>query len=147
MNKAYNYALSLLAKREHSVAELTNKLEQKSFDSDIIALTIAKLKEQNFQSDARYAEMLCRARVRQGYGPLRIKQELNYKGISAYITDEVLATERENWVKYAAAVWQKKYKHQGAISGKDIQKQKSFLYSRGFGLDTIDLLFKQEFEF
>ncbi len=142
MNKAYNYALSLLSKREYSAMELENKLLQKGFDSDTIALSVAKLKDLNLQSDERYVEMICNARIRQGYGPLRIKQELSCKNIDSYLIEDILIKEQDNWVEYALAVWRKKYKGQEEYSGKEIQKQKSFLYSRGFTVDTIAKVFK-----
>lgn len=144
MNNAYNYALSLLAKREYCVSELVNKLEQKGFDSDTISLSLAKLKELNLQSDERYVEMLCHARIRQGYGPLRIKQELISKNIVSYLIDDILATEKTNWVDHALSVWHKKYANNIQYSSKEIQKQKSFLYSRGFSVDTIAKVFKEE---
>lgn len=144
MNKAYNYALSLLAKREYCVTELANKLEQKGFDSDIISHSIAKLKELNLQSDERYIEMICNARIRQGYGPLRIKQELLSKNIASYLIDGILASEKDNWLNHALSVWHKKYAKDTQYSIKEIQKQKSFLYSRGFSVDTIAKVFKEE---
>ncbi len=147
MDKAYNYALSLLAKREYSVSELINKLEQKGFNSDTIELSVARLKELNLQSDERYAEMICNARIRQGYGPQRIKQELIYKNIASYLVDDILAAEQDNWVAHALKVWHKKYKQKPIYPSKDIQKQKSFLYSRGFTVDTIDMVFKEELPF
>lgn len=144
MNKAYNYALSLLAKREYSALELENKLQKKGFDSDIIALSLGKLKELNLQNDERYVEMICHARIRQGYGPLRIKQELSSKSIAGYIVDDILRLEQNNWVEYAYSVWRKKYKQQEQYSTQDIQKQKSFLYSRGYTIDTITQVFKEK---
>lgn len=143
MNKVYNYALSLLAKREYSATELINKLQQKSFDYDVITLVIAKLKDLNLQSDERYAEMICNARIRQGFGPLRIKQELYAKGIDSNFVDNLLKIEQDNWLGYALSVWHKKYKQQIDYSFQEIQKQKSFLYSRGFTMDTISKVFKE----
>jgi regulatory protein len=144
MNKAYNYALGLLAKREYCVTELTNKLEQKGFDSDTISLAFAKLTELNLQSDERYVEMICNARIRQGYGPLRIKQELISKNVASYLIEETLAVEKDNWFEHAISVWHKKYAKNIQYSSKEIQKQKSFLYSRGFSADTIAKVFKEE---
>lgn len=144
MNNAYNYALSLLAKREYCVTELINKLALKGFESDIICLVIAKLKDLNLQNDERYVEMICHARIRQGYGPLRIKQELISKNIASYLIDDILAQERNNWTEYALSVWLKKYNKDVEYSAEEIQKQKSFLYARGFSAETIVKVFKHE---
>ena len=143
-NKAYNYALMFLAKREYSVSELTNKLEQKGFDSDTIAPLVIKLKEQNLQSDERYAEMICRTRISQGYGPHRIRQELSFHNIEEHLIEGILALEHDNWVDHAVSLWQKKYKKSGNYTSQEIQKQKAYLYSRGFTADTIGKVFKEE---
>lgn len=142
MDKAYNYALSVLAKREYAKSELITKLQQKGFESAIIDSAINRLQELNLQSNERYAEMICRARIKQGYGPLRIKQELSVKQVDSNYVDELLACEQENWVSHALAVWHKKYNRQIEYSGKDRQKQKSFLYARGFSMDTIAMVFE-----
>lgn len=142
MDSAYNYALGLLAKREHAQAELITKLAQKGFDPVMIERVVAKLQDLDLQSDERYAEMLCRVRVKQGYGPLRIKQELDARKIDSIYTNELLAGEQGNWVSHALAVWHKKYNRQAEYSGKDRQKQKSFLYARGFSVDTIAMVFE-----
>ena len=118
------------------------KLLQKGFDSDIIEHVIAKLMELNLQSDERFAEMICRTRVKQGYGPLRIRQELSLKQIDSSQVDDLLSTEQDNWVAHALAVWHKKYNRQIEYSTKDHQKQKSYLYARGFAVETIAQVFE-----
>lgn len=142
MDKAYNYALSILAKREYARSELMTKLLQKGFDSVIIESVIAKLMDLNLQSDERYAEMICRTRVKQGYGPLRISQELNLKQIDSSQVNDLLREEQDNWVSHALAMWHKKYNRQAEYSVKEQQKQKSFLYARGFSMDTIAQVFE-----
>ena len=142
MDSAYNYALSVLAKREHARSELVIKLEQKGFDIATIEQVVAKLQDLNLQSDERYAEMICRVRVKQGYGPLRIKQELDARQVDSVYISESLASEQGNWVSHALAVWHKRYNRQAEYSGKERQKQKSFLYARGFSVDTIAMVFE-----
>ncbi|MDF1758247.1 MAG: recombination regulator RecX [Legionellaceae bacterium] len=142
MNKAYNCAVSLLAAREHGFLELVGKLTNKGFDESDILSAVEKLKKLDLQSDQRFVDMICRARIRQGYGPERIRNELKQKSVDSDLIEEKLETERSNWVSYAVEVWQKKYKQQIEYSHSEVQKQKRFLLYRGFSMDTIAMVFE-----
>lgn len=137
MNDAYACAVRLLARREHSVAELNDKLLHKGYCDLDIENAINRCLQQGLQSDARFAESLVRTRIRQGYGPLRIRQELQMKHISPALITEVLSAEHENWLMHAMVVWEKKYKASGDVSFENKQKQKQFLLYRGFTPDII----------
>jgi regulatory protein len=66
---AYEKALGLLARREHSARELKNKLARRGFDADENAVALERLQSKDFQSNARFGEMLVRSRIESGYGP------------------------------------------------------------------------------
>lgn len=143
MTKALDSALRLLSRREHSVSELYNKLEHKGYPQGDIQEALDHCQGLGLQSDHRFAEICCRARVRQGYGPLRIRQELKNKGISEDLIQSVLQQENGNWAQYAFLVWQKKFKDIGHTSFEDRQKQQRFLLYRGFDTESITQLFKE----
>lgn len=69
-------AMNLLARREHSVTELKNKLLKANFDIDDIYEVIARLTETGLQSDERFAENYLRYRSQRGFGFQRIRLEL-----------------------------------------------------------------------
>src|ERR1041385_5485572 len=79
---AYDKALTLLARREHSARELKSKLVRKGLDADESAAALAQLQAKDYQSDARFGEMLVRSRIAQGYGPRWIVAELKTHGIA-----------------------------------------------------------------
>jgi regulatory protein len=137
MNKALHCAVSLLARREHSLAELTDKLVRKGYAQEEIKDALAVCQRQGLQSDVRYAESLCRARIRQGYGPVRIRQELQSKNIARELIEAVLTLEHEDWCDHAKAVWEKKYNNAKDASFSEKQKQRQFLLYRGFSADLI----------
>lgn len=141
MSKALDCALRLLARREHSLSEMYIKLEQRGFPQTEIQAAIEHCQHHGLQSDERFAEICCRARVRQGYGPIKIKQELKSKGVDDEVIYSVLQSEEENWSHYAYAAWQKKFREPG-ISFEDKQKQQRFLLYRGFDWDMISHVFK-----
>lgn len=91
----------------------------------------------DLQSDRRFVEMYCHSRIRQGYGPLKISQELSSKGIDRELIQQFLQQEEDNWLTYALDVWHKKSKGELNLSFDELQKQQRFLLYRGFGMDTI----------
>ena len=144
MSDALVGAVRLLARREHGAHELATKLAQKGHVEMDIQEALVECKRLGLQSDDRFVECLCRARIRQGYGPLRIRRELQSLQVDAAIIDVALREEQDNWLSYAIGVWKKKYKEQDDISFIDVQKQKQFLLYRGFSTDTIAMVFNNK---
>lgn len=137
MSKARDCALRLLSRREYSAHELADKLAQKGYSSREVDETIADCQRLGLQSDLRFVESFCRSRIRQGSGPLKIRQELQAKQVERQLIDDVLKEEQDNWLTYALAVWQKKYKNQGKLPFAELQKGQRFLLYRGFPTDII----------
>lgn len=142
MSDALTRAVRLLARREHGASELANKLHQKGFSVADAEAALLECQRLGFQSDARFVECLCNQRVRQGYGPVRIRQELMHLQIDRALIDEVLQKEQDHWLDHAVGVWKKKYKVAYKFTFAEIQKQKQFLLYRGFSNDTIAMVFK-----
>lgn len=140
MNEALACAVRLLARREHSLAELSDKLAKKGHSDEDIQAALARCQRDGLQSDARFAESLTRTRVHQGYGPVKIRQELLSKEVARELIDAALRVEHENWFSHAMRVWEKKYASYASsvdVSFAEKQKQKQFLLYRGFSMDTI----------
>ena len=136
-------ALSLLARREHSFIELLSKLTERFPDNtDLVEGIVATLGQQNLQSDQRFAEMLVAARIRRGYGPVRIQAELKYRGVSKNITELALIESGANWFCLAKEALSKKYGSGACDEFSDKVKRSSFLQYRGFKSDHISACFK-----
>ncbi|MBQ4266759.1 MAG: regulatory protein RecX [Clostridia bacterium] len=89
--RAYNYAVSLLSRREHTVKEITDKLNRKGYGQFAPKIT-ERLALEGYLSDERFAGLYVRELINyKGYGRRRIKDELFRKGISKEIADDVLA--------------------------------------------------------
>jgi len=81
VRRAYNYAVSLLSRRDHSYAELLRKLTAKGFKNGAEE-ALEKLKIQGYIDDERFAGMYVRELISfKNYGKRRIEQELYKKGI------------------------------------------------------------------
>ncbi len=143
MTKALDAAVRLLSRREHSAVELSDKLKQKGYSLIEIKNALEECQRLDLQNDHRFVETYGRSRIRQGYGPLKISQELSSKGIDKDLIHLFLQQEEENWLPYALNVWQKKSKGNDDLSFEEFQKQQRFLLYRGFGMDTIIQLKKE----
>ncbi|MGH8456738.1 MAG: regulatory protein RecX, partial [Stenotrophobium sp.] len=80
-SSARDSALRVLGRREHSALQLRRKLKARGYDEATAGETVGDLTERGWQSDTRYAEMLVRSRVAQGYGRLYIEAELGVAGV------------------------------------------------------------------
>jgi regulatory protein len=102
-------AMNLLARREHSLQELQQKLQRRFADADLVAQVLRVLREENLQSDQRYAESLLRQRLSRGYGPLRLRQEMRERGLDDAAIDIAHAAVQPDWFALAEAAYQKKF--------------------------------------
>ena len=137
-------ALSLLARREHSVLELRSKLMSQGFDSDLIENVVQQLIESGMQSDNRFAESYSRSRAARGFGPLRILMELRDKGVSADVIEEHVDKHSEQWQRLAEQQLEKKFSRISAKDLKDLASMKRFLHYRGFDSHWVTLLNKSQ---
>ena len=136
-------ALDFLARREHSLVELRQKLGRRfSQESELMETVLARLVEENLQSDLRFTENFTHHRKGQGYGPVRIRQELGERGVAETIIEQQLAQEEEFWQEGLTALWQKRF---GAPPKDYVEqaKQARFLQYRGFVWDQIKVLFQE----
>lgn len=90
IRRAYNCAVSLLSRRDHSKKELLQKLRSKGF-ADGAEEALKKLCDSGYIDDERFCRLYASELVRlKGYGKRRIEQELYLKGIDRDIIYNVL---------------------------------------------------------
>ncbi len=133
-DSAYERALALLARREHSRKDLASKLERKGFARDEIRDALQQLIDAGYQSDQRFAEMLVRSRVAHAYGPVRIRAELRSHGLDDSLVQAALAAvdEDTDWAALASDLLQRHYGGQAANDYAERGKRAQFLLRRGF---------------
>jgi len=137
MSDVFEQAVRLLARREHSVFELKQKLAKKGYGCNDIEHAIAECQKQGYQSDDRYVEQFCRYRVGQGDGPLKIKHSLQQKGIAKNLIHHHL--DLYDWYGHALGVYRKRFTGLSSQEEdyKTRQKQIRFMQGRGFDIDVI----------
>ncbi len=124
-------ALRLLARREYSRRELQGKLLRSGCEPQSVLELLDKLADSGYQDDQRYAEMLTRTRLRQGHGPLRLRQDLQKAGVEvASARTEMLAAV--DWFTQAQAVYRKRFGDTVPEDARDYARCARFLAGRGF---------------
>ena len=136
-------AIRLLAGREHGHRELTRKLIDRGFEPAEVERVVDELAESNLQSDARYAEMLSRARAGRGYGRRRVQVELTQAGVCPATINTALEAGDTDWVEVAVSALAKKFRNNPKADAASQQKQRKHLYARGFDSSEIAAAVKQ----
>ncbi len=129
-------AMDLLARREHSQAELINKLKRRFQESIVIEEVAEQLQAENLQSDQRYAETLVRYYGDSGKGPNYIRRELVRQGVCEVIISEYLQDQDEHWLERIEQVSKKKY-HLPPVDFQERAKRFRFFQSRGYTSEQI----------
>ncbi len=132
-----NLAMNWLARREHSLAELREKLAAREFAPEIIAVTVEKLASEGLVSDERFAEAFVAARIRKGQGPVRIRAELKKRGVGAELVQLHVYDAGHDWVALARDVRRKKFGDPLPADFKEKARQMRFLEYRGFFSEQI----------
>lgn len=134
---AREVALGLLARREHAREELRQKLLRRGFDASEVVTLLASLSVERLQSDARFAESYVHTRASRGFGPIRIRMELEQRGIAEALIDEHLDERAEHWRDLLYAQYRKRYGNRSINEHGERARRGRFLQQRGFPLETI----------
>src|SRR5947209_19725105 len=128
-------ALRLLARREHSRAELAGKLRTHVHPGEDLEELLEDLSRRKLLCDERYAESRAHALSRK-FGASRIAQELRAKGLDKGLAERAVEAARSTEVERARAVWLRKFRAAPATR-EERARQMRFLQSRGFSFDAI----------
>jgi regulatory protein len=136
-------ALRLLARREHTRAELLRRLTDSDNAEEVVAL-LDGLEASGLLSDARFAESYLASKASR-MGSSRLRHELRTRGVPERVIDEALANPAQDELARAREVWRRKFGTLPA-DAREYAKQLRFLQSRGFSTDTFKCLLKHQEE-
>lgn len=122
-------ALRYLSQREHSRPELERKLARYTEQPDELAEALDALQAKGFISEARVVESVLHQRAAQ-FGSLRLRQELQHKGIAPAAIAEAVASLKDSELERAAALWRRRF--EAPTDAKERARQTRFLLARGF---------------
>ena len=131
----YQYSLSLLSKGSYSSYEMEEKIKKKLPEGEKPFSILKRLKNNGFLNDEEYAKEYKEEKEREGYGPIRIRDDLlKKKRISSDIVDSLIFQTEEESAKRIANSLEKRF-----VSYPLKQKREkaiSSLLRRGFPMET-----------
>lgn len=140
-------AVRILAVRDHSEQELRRKLAapvmSKNGPEEIDATAedydrvVAWCYEHQYLDDERFVLRFIASRSRKGYGPARIRQELNQKGIAREATEKAMRECDIDWSDIAKDQAVRKYGEPLPREFSEKVKIQRFLLYRGFLMEDI----------
>ncbi len=145
--KVRDCALRLLARRDHSAAELKRKLVQRGFSSDCCEVIITWLVEMGYLDDRRFAERWAEAALKTGrcFG-LRLRLELQQRGVVAGLAADVVEelTKDHNESLSLRALSEHRFPGFDPHTATDKEKRRifGFLQRRGFSANAIMAFFR-----
>jgi regulatory protein len=130
-------AVRLLARREHSRAELVRKLGERGAPGDLVEQVLDSLAARCLQSDERYAEALVSSRAGRGQGPVRIRRELAERGVTAATIQDALDGAGQDWFALARDTRRRRFGGDPPAEWNERVRQSRFLEYRGFSSEQI----------
>jgi regulatory protein len=126
-------ALRLLARREHTRAELARKLAHDVEDPLALEALLDDLAARGWLSDSRFAEQFAHAR-RGRFGIAALRRALLDRGVPEDIVGRALEPLKEGQLEAARAIWARKFK---TVPGTAAERarQVRFLQARGFATE------------
>jgi regulatory protein len=135
-------AMDLLARREYGCRELEQRLQRADFPAALIGETCAALQAEGLLSDERFVESFISARRSRGQGPVRIRAELNERGIDEALISAALDPRDPGWLDCLREVHQKRFAGKFPETLSERARQQRFLGYRGFTAEQIRQLFR-----
>jgi regulatory protein len=133
---AYQQALGLLVRREHSQRELKQKLKFRGKEAEEIDVALESLSRQDFQNDERFAFALARSRQSAGYGPQRIRAEMQQHSLGSELIDQAVSALECDWLEMAQGLVARRYLRKIQQDPNQSRKAVDFLLRRGFDQKT-----------
>jgi regulatory protein len=128
-------ALRLLARREHSRAELERKLAAHAACRAALDQLLDALAAKRQLSDERYAEERARQLARK-YGAARVRLDLAARGVSAETAARLAGACAAGDLERARAILSRRYRTPAASAAERARRMR-FLQGRGFGGEII----------
>lgn len=129
-------AIQILTPREHSAHELRLKLLKRNIEHDKIEAIIAYLIELNYLSDERFAEAYVAERIRKGDGPLKIRSNLQKRGVDRSLVESFVSSDDDIWIERASDVLNKRFlpndNEESRLHIDEWKKRRNLLMNRGF---------------
>ena len=113
------------------VPDKVREMARKFGDSEALDAALDWCQEHDFLNDRRFAGFFVRSRIERGQGPLRIRSELQQRGLPEALVKEALEQAECDWFALARETHARRFRRPPA-DRKEKARQLRFLQSRGF---------------
>jgi regulatory protein len=133
-------ALAMLARREHTRAEMTRKLSPHSESPEQIEQLLDVLVTRGWLSETRFAESRANTLARK-FGSRKIEYDLKNRGVSAEVVEQTVERTRAQELENCRNAWLRKF---GALpqDAAERGRQMRFLAGRGFSAEMVRQVLK-----
>lgn len=133
-----DYAVGLLARREHSRAEMSRKLTRKGFGDAVVRHSLDRLESDGLQSDLRFATLFIEQRMaRRPEAENAVRARLIRRGVDDAVIAEAIAAVRSSTPELLDNAPRAAAEKLVAKSGMTDEKLARSLARRGFRLPDI----------
>jgi regulatory protein len=137
----YDAAIKILMRRAHSVSEMKKALIRRTADEDLIQKVIARLKQNAYIDDARYAKQFARQRTEgRKQGKFRVARDLRARGVPDRHIEAALEEAAQNTDEAAVVrqrIERKLRSFRGEIDDRKLASLYRSLLRAGFSSDVI----------
>lgn len=138
----------MLARKDRSVSEIRDKLQQKDYSTQCIESIIVDLKNCNYLDDYKYALALTHDKQKfAGAGKNLLKQKLFSKGISKEIIEKIISEETDDFREYERAkilaIKKLETSYQKDDSKAKVRKLSGFLLRKGYSYDIVNKILRE----
>jgi regulatory protein len=133
-------ALAMLARREHTRAEMTRKLSAHSESPEQVEQLLDALVARGWLSETRFAESRANALARK-FGSRKIEHDLRSRGVSAEVVEHAVEQAHPQEFDNCRTAWLRKF---GVLpqNAAEHGRQTRFLAGRGFSADAVRQVLK-----
>jgi regulatory protein len=137
----YASALRALLRRAHSIHEMREYLGRRAGDRDLVSAVVARLREQRYLDDARYALDFARVHAQsRRQGRFRIARELRARGVPAQHVEaalDLVFAETDEAALVRARLQRRLAHTRGPLDRHKLASLHGSLLRAGFSADTI----------
>ena len=139
------YCLTLLARRDYSEFELSQKLSARGASAEQINEVLSHVQAKGWQSDTRFVENYTQYRSNKGIGPRKLAYELRNRGIDTTLIEN--AVDDTAWLEQAKLARYKRFGVALPTNPSERAKQIRFLLQRGFTMQHIQTVLTESVEY
>lgn len=144
-NKVINHALNLLSFRQRSEKEIYTSLKRKGYEEVYIEHAIDYCRTQKYLDDRSFAKAFIKDKLNiNKLGGQRIKYELQKKGVSQEIIDELLVLDKDDQLEAAFKLAEKKLPSYKKDDRNAVYRKLSgFLQRKGYSYEIVSKVMRE----